>query len=151
MIGALIAFELRRRLKLVSSYVYAVVLFAGGLFLMMSAGGVFRGVAVSSSNERVMANAPTQLFGTTLLVALFGLFTVAAVFGQAASQDFSQNTWMLVFTRNVRKGPYLLGRFFGAFLFSAALFLAIAAGQLCGTLVVALVHGESLGPFSLGA
>ncbi len=151
MTRALVGFELKRRLKSLSTYVYALVLFAAGFFLMLGAGGVFRGVAISAGNERVMANSPHSLFGDISLVALFGLFTVAAVFGQAAYQDFGQGTWSLVFTKNVSKRQYLTGRFLGAWLFSAALFVAIGAGLLFGSGVVHFVRPESLGPTSLGA
>src|SRR5688572_23611919 len=115
---------------MLSTYVYAVVLFAAGFFMMLAAGGAFSSVAVASGNERVTANSPQSLFGTISLVALLGLFTVAAIFGQAAYQDFGHNTWMLVFTKNVKKGTYLVGRFLGAFVFSSVLFLSIGMGQL---------------------
>jgi ABC-2 type transport system permease protein len=147
-IAAFVGFELRRRLKVASTYVYALVLFASGFFMMLASGGVFRSVAVATSNERVMVNSPHSLFSTIGVIALFGLFTVAAVFGQAAYQDFGNDTFTLIFTKNVKKGPYLVGRFLGAFVFSAVLFLAIAFGQLCGSLVVFFVHPESLGKTS---
>src|SRR5205085_12507583 len=84
----------------------------------------------------------------TALIGLFGIFTVAAVFGQAAYQDFGNDTFALIFTKNVKKGTYLAGRFLGAFVFSAVLFLAIAFGQLCGSVVVRFSHTERLGPTS---
>jgi ABC-2 type transport system permease protein len=148
-IRAIVAFELLRRMKMLSTYVYAAVLFAAGFFMMLAAGGAFSSVAVSSGNERVVANSPQQLFGTISLVALLGLFTVGAIFGQAAYQDFGHNTWMLVFTKNVRKATYLVGRFLGAFVFSAVLFLAIGAGQLAGSLVLHFIRPDSIGPTSL--
>jgi len=149
MLGALIGFELKRRLKQLSTYVYAVVLFAAAFFMMLASGGVFRSVAVASGNERVFANSPHTLFSTTGIIALFGLFTVAAVFGQAAYQDFGHNTWMIVFTTNVKKPVYLLGRFLGAFLFSCGLFLSIGAGQLAGAGVVYFVSPDHLGGLGL--
>lgn len=151
MIAGLVGFELRRRSKLASTYVYAVILFASGFFMMLASGGVFRSVAVSTSNERVMSNSPHSLFSTIGIIALFGLFTVAAIFGQAAYQDFGNDTFALIFTKNVKKGVYLVGRFSGAFVFSAVLFLTIALGQLSGSLIVHLVRPDSLGPTSPAA
>ena len=69
---------------------------------------------------------------------------VAAVFGQAASQDFNHGTWMLIFTKKVKKAPYLLGRFAGAFIFSALLMLAILPGLLLGVAVVWVVDASQL-------
>jgi ABC-2 type transport system permease protein len=150
-IGAFVGFELRRRAKLVSTWIYALILFAAGFFMMLASGGVFRSVAVATSNDRVMANSPHALFSTIGIVALFGLFTVAAIFGQAAYEDFGNNTFALIFTKNVKKVPYLVGRFLGAFIFAAVLFLVIGFGQLCGSVVVRFVHPESLGPTSAAA
>ncbi|MBX3233289.1 MAG: hypothetical protein KIT84_33375 [Labilithrix sp.] len=146
MLRALISFELVRRLKMLSTYVYGLILFASGFFLMLASGGAFSSVAVSSGNERVAANSPQLLFGNTALIALLGIFTVAAIFGQAAYQDFGHGTWMIIFTKNVKKGPYLLGRFLGAFVFSALLFLAIGLGLGTASIVIWKLHPENLGP-----
>lgn len=149
MIASLISFELRRRLKMLSTYVFALVLFAAGLFLMAANAGLLKGMTAGAGSERVTANGPYSVFGNQNVMALLGLFMVAAVFGQAASQDFTTGTWSLIFTRNVKKAPYLLGRFFGAYLFSGTLFLAIAGGQLFGALVAQLVDPAQLGPHRL--
>ncbi|MFZ5444983.1 MAG: M1 family aminopeptidase [Myxococcota bacterium] len=150
MLGALIGFELRRRLKLLSSYVYAAVLFASGAFVMAVNAGLFKGMSASAGSERIHANGPYSVFGNQSVVALLGLFTVAAIFGQAASQDFNFGTWPLIFTRNVRKRTYLAGRFFGAYLFSALLFLAIPLGQAFAALAAQLVDDSMLGPHRVG-
>ncbi|HZI12115.1 MAG TPA: hypothetical protein VE153_17145, partial [Myxococcus sp.] len=110
MFSALVFFELRRRVKMISTWVYAVVLAGAGLMSMMAAGGVFKSVSATAGAERVGANSPHTLYSFIAMLALFGLFMVAAVFGQAAYQDFGHNTWMLIFTKNVKKAPYLLGR-----------------------------------------
>lgn len=146
MIRALIVFELVRRLKVVSTYVYALLLFGAGFLMMLAAGGTFSSVTVATGNERVYANSPQSLFGTIGIVALFGIFTVAAIFGQAAYQDFGHGTWMIIFTKNVRKTPYLIGRFLGAFLFSCLLFLSIGLGQALGAVVVHFTHPAMIGP-----
>jgi hypothetical protein len=74
---------------------------------------------------------------------------VGAIFGQAAHEDFEHGTWQLIFTRNVQPAKYLLGRFLGAWLFACGLMLSIAAGQLLGTGVVALVEPKELTTFNL--
>ena len=43
---------------------------------------------------------------------------------------------MIIFTKNVKKRPYLIGRFLGAFIFSALLFLTIGAGLGAASVVV---------------
>ncbi len=135
MFSALVLFELRRRVKMISTWVYALVLAGAGLLSLLAAGGVFKGVSASAGAERILANSPYTLHSFITMLALFGLLMVAAVFGQAAYQDFGHNTWMLIFTKNVKKAPYLLGRFLGAYVFSAVLLLAIVPGAALGVLV----------------
>jgi len=77
MIAALIAFELRRRLKMLSTYVFALVLFASGLFLMAANSGLLKGMTAGAGSERVNANGPYSVFGHQNVMALLGLFTAA--------------------------------------------------------------------------
>jgi ABC-2 type transport system permease protein len=145
MIFELIRFELVRRMKMLSTYIFAALNFAMGLFLMMNAAGVFKSVAVTGGNERVFANSPHSLFASINALSLLALFTVAAVFGQAAAQDFGSNTWMLIFTKNIKKSHYLIGRFLGAYVFSLGLFLFLGLGLFAGTLVAQVVDGSLIG------
>jgi ABC-2 type transport system permease protein len=147
----LIRFELVRRMKMLSTYIFAALNFAMGLFLMLAATGFFKSVSTSSGNERVFANSPHSLFANINALSLLALFTVAAVFGQAASQDFVSNTWMLIFTKNIRKSHYLIGRFLGAYIFSFALFLFLGLGLFAGSVVARVVDASLLGPDSLSA
>ncbi len=149
MLRAFIGFELRRRLKMFSSYVYAVVLFLGGLFLMAANAGLFKGLSTSTGSERIHANGPQTVFANLQVMSLLGLFTVAAIFGQAAYQDFGTGTWPLIFTRNVKKVDYLLGRFLGAFLFSGGLYLAIGAGMMFGAALAQVIDPAQLGEHRL--
>ncbi|WP_426752482.1 ABC transporter permease/M1 family aminopeptidase [Myxococcus sp. Y35] len=151
MFSALLIFELKRRVKMISTWIYALLLAAAAGVITLGIGAVFKGFAVASGPELVRINSPHSVFDLTTGVAYAGLFMVAAVFGQAAYQDFGHNTWMLVFTKNVKKAPYLLGRFLGAYLFSAVLMLAILPGLMLGAVGVWMVDAESLAPFSLAA
>jgi ABC-2 type transport system permease protein len=145
MIGALIGFELRRRLKMLSSYVYAGVLFASGFFLMAASAGLFKSLSTSSGSERIHANSPHSVFANLNVMGLMGLFMVAAIFGQAAYQDFGTGMWPLIFTRNIKKSTYLMGRFLGAFVFSAVLFLAIGVGMAFAAGAAQFIDASQLG------
>ena len=144
MFSALVFFELRRRVKMLSTWVYAAVLAGASLLITLASGGVFKSVSVSSGAERVLVNSPHSLFAVISALAFFGLLMLAAIFGQAAYQDFGHGTWMLIFTKNVKKVPYLLGRFLGAYVFSALLLLAILPGLAVGLLVVRLMDPSQL-------
>ncbi|AKQ65910.1 membrane protein, putative [Myxococcus hansupus] len=149
MFTALLTFELRRRVKMISTWVYAAVLATAAALMTLAIGAVFKGFSVASGPELVRVNSPHTVFNFTTSLAYFGLFMVAAVFGQAAYQDFGHNTWMLIFTKNVKKTPYLLGRFLGAYLFSAVLMLAIIPGLLVGAAGVWVVDADRLTSFRL--
>jgi ABC-2 type transport system permease protein len=149
MLLALISFELRRRLKMLSTYIYALILSGIGLFLMLAASGVFKSLSTSNGSERIHSNSPVAVFENMTITALFGLFTVAAVFGQAATQDFTFGTWSIIFTRKLKKSTYVLGRFLGAFLFSGVLFAGIGAGQFLGALIAQLIDPAHLGAHRL--
>ncbi|MBZ4421916.1 M1 family aminopeptidase [Myxococcus sp. RHSTA-1-4] len=144
MFSALVFFELRRRVKMISTWVYALVLGGAGLLMALATGGVFKSFSAGSGAERVLANSPHSLFGLITTIAFFGLLMVAAIFGQAACQDFGHNTWMLIFTKNVKKAPYLLGRFLGAYVLSALLMLAILPGLALGLGVAYLMDPTQL-------
>lgn len=146
MIGALISFELRRRLTMLSTYIFAALLFAGSVFSMLASAGAFKAISVSSGPERVHANSPHQLYGMMGGLGLLALFLVAAIFGQAVHQDFGHRTWMLIFSKNVKKAPYLSGRFLGALVFSALLFLTIPLGFWSAAAVMSFVDPSKLGP-----
>nr|APZ78725.1 membrane protein [Myxococcus sp.] len=149
MLLALLTFELRRRLKMLSTWVYALVLASAALLITLAMGGVFKSVAVSTGTELVRVNGPYTVHNFVTVLSHYGLLMVAAIFGQAAYQDFGHNTWMLIFTKKVKKGPYLLGRFLGAYVFSALLMLSIIPGLLVGAAGVWLVDPQRLAPFQV--
>jgi ABC-type transport system involved in multi-copper enzyme maturation permease subunit len=155
MFSAIVIFELRRRLKMLSTYVYGAVLGGISLFLSLSAAGAFKGISTAAGSERVDSNGALSVSGNESIIALLGLFTVAAVFGQAATQDFNHGTWMIVFTRKIKKSTYVLGRFVGAWLFASFIYLAIPAGLLLGALIakglltVHVIDSALLGPMRL--
>jgi ABC-type transport system involved in multi-copper enzyme maturation permease subunit len=145
-IWSIARFELTRRKKMLSTYIYAAALFGGAMLLELAAGGAFSGVSANSGQEKVFANSPQSLFVFTSTVALFGLFTVAPVFGHAAAQDFVHDTWMLVFTKNIKRGTYLIGRFLGAWIFSSLLMISIGLGLFVAALICKKLDPTQIGP-----
>ncbi|HWO08915.1 MAG TPA: M1 family aminopeptidase [Polyangiaceae bacterium] len=129
------AFELSRRRRMLSSYVYVAVLFAFGLMSMLASGGAFASVAVGVGSDRVHANAPELLHGLILSLSHFGLIITAAVFGQAVHQDVETGFAPILLTTGVGKLSYLGGRFVGALGFMALLFTSIGLGLWVGSLM----------------
>ena len=123
-------FELSRRRRMLSTYVYFSVLFAFGLLSMLAAGGAFSSVSVGVGSDKVHANAPELVHGLLLTLSHFGLIITAAVFGQAVHQDTETGFAPLLLTTGVSKGSYLGGRFVGALAFVPALALGPIAEHL---------------------
>ena len=142
---AIAVFELRRRRGMLSSYVYAVVLFACGLLAMLAAGGAFASVSAGLGADKVHANAPEFIHGLVSTISHFGLMITAAVFGQAVHQDVESGFAPILFTTGMRKGSYLAGRFLGAFAFVCLVFASISLGLWFGS-VMPFLEPTSLGP-----
>jgi len=68
MLGALIGFELRRRLKMLSSYIYAAILAASGFLLMAMNAGLFKSLSTATGSERIHANGPFSVFANINLM-----------------------------------------------------------------------------------
>jgi ABC-2 type transport system permease protein len=128
-------FELRKRRRMLSSYVYFVVLFACGWLSMLATGGAFSSVSVATGSDKVYANAPEVLHAFVAMLSHFGVFISAAVFGQALHQDVEAGLGPLIFTTGVGKRSYLAGRYLGALAFALLLFTSIALGLWVGTLM----------------
>jgi ABC-2 type transport system permease protein len=126
------AFELKKRARMLSTYVYFATLFSGGLLSMMAAGGAFSSITVGLGSDKVYANAPEVLQAFTALLSHFGLPITAAVFGQAVYQDVEARLESLLFTTGVDKVSYLAGRFLGALVLVVCLFSSIGLGLWIG-------------------
>ena len=150
MLIAIASFELRKRFRLLSTYVYALVLFALGFLAMIAAGGAFSSVSVGLGADKVHANAPMALNGLITIFCHLGVLITASIFGQALHQDRETRIDSLFFSAPVRKIDYLGGRFLGAVVFSFAIFLAIAAGLWFGT-IMPFVEKTAFGPNHLAA
>jgi hypothetical protein len=72
MLLGIIGFELRRRRRMLSSYLYFGGLFVLALLVMLMAGGVFTGSALSFGPERSNANAPRFLHLLITVLSHFG-------------------------------------------------------------------------------
>jgi ABC-type transport system involved in multi-copper enzyme maturation permease subunit len=137
MIRTIAWFEIRKRLRHISTYVY-FGLFCSLAFLMtIAAGGAFQSanVIVGGSGGKTMVNSPFVIFTLTSALSYFGLLVTAAIMGDAVYQDFYYRTYAFFFTAPIRKFEYLFGRFLGAALVLAGIFASIALGCWLGSLM----------------
>ncbi len=133
---AIASFELRRRLRMRSTYVYFGIFFVLGMLFTAIAGGCFPNAAVDfGAGGKVPANAPWSLLLLTMVGGYLGTMITAAIAGRATFQDVDHRTTSFFFTAPISKWDYLGGRYLGAFLSAAVLYPGIALGAFAATLL----------------
>lgn len=142
-------FELRQRLKLLSTWVYFGVFFALACLAMNAAGGAFKSVVVGTGGK-VLANSPFTLVNVFTMLGLCGISITGGVMGQSVHQDFAHGTHPLFFTTPISRTQYLLGRYLGAFLTLLVIFSSIGLGARFGASMPSLQE-ELVGPNAFGS
>jgi len=134
MIALIARFEVAKRLRMFSTYVYFALFFALSFLLMISAAGAFKSVSVGmGSGGKVYSNSPYSLNQFITIFSYFGLLVISALTGQAVHQDYEAGISPLFFTTPVKKGSYLAGRFLGALLVLLLIFSSIGLGLSLGS------------------
>jgi len=125
-------FELRVRLRMISTWVYFVLYAFLAGFWMVAAGGGLEHASLSVGSEKVFINAPYPLAVAITVLGFTGVTVIAAVLGRSVQQDFEYGTFHFLFTAPIRKRDYFFGRFLGAYLTLALVFTGIAIGLQLG-------------------
>jgi len=142
-------FEARQRFRLLSTWVYFLMFLSLSTLWVGAAGGAFKNATVSFGG-RVLINAPMPIMFTASALACLGVVVVAAMMGRAVQQDFEYDMHHFFFTAPIRKHQYMLGRFLGAWLVLAVIFLSVPLGHVLGTWLPG-VDPDRLGPFRFQA
>jgi ABC-2 type transport system permease protein len=127
-------FELRQRMKLLSTYVYFGMFFVIAMLWMAAAGGLFKGASVTFGSK-IFINAPLPLAIAVTILGYLGIVVVAAMMGRSVQQDFEHDIHHFFFTAPIKKHQYLLGRFIGAYLTLVFIFSSISLGTWLATLL----------------
>lgn len=125
-------FELVRRIRMLSTYVYFATFLAAGAFFTIAAGGGLPNANVSFGSSKVFINAPYALNQTITALGYLGVLVTAAMMGRAVQQDFEHETFHFFFTSPVSPRQYLAGRFLGTAITLTAIFSSIAIGCFLG-------------------
>jgi hypothetical protein len=126
MVGTIAAFEVRQRLRRISTYVYFVVLFFLATWFTLASAGALSNASVDyGTGGRVLTNSPYVLCEIMLVISSFGVVITAALAGQATYQDVDNNSTPFFFTAPISKFDYLIGRFLGSLTLQVIIFSAI--------------------------
>lgn len=146
---AIARFEMRQRLRQLSTWVYFGAFVALAMLWTAAAGGVFKD-AVIAFGSRVLIDAPRQVALSTAFLGCLGVVVTAAVMGRAVQQDFEHEMHHFFFSAPIGKYAYVFGRFLGAWAVLALIFGGIVLGAWLGTLVPG-IDPDRLGGASPGA
>ena len=87
MLPSIMLFEVTRRARMLSTWVYMLVFFVLGFLLMCAAADVFRGASVNFGGAgKVMANSPYSVMQLVALLSYLATPVVAALMGNAVYQ-----------------------------------------------------------------
>src|SRR5579875_66781 len=112
----LFLFEIKYRLRDVSTYVYFLIWFAMTFFSISANDfGPF-------GASRILRNGPYALTLYCLQFTAFGMIIISAIFGTSILRDFQRDTYQLIFTKPISKWAYLGGRWAGSFVVSVLVF-----------------------------
>jgi ABC-2 type transport system permease protein len=126
MLWQVIKFELKYRFNRPATYIY----FALWFLLAFLAIACSSFIQVGGAIGKVKVNASLTLFNYAGIFSLIpGLFIASAVMGVPILRDFEHKMESLIFTTNISKTSYLVGRFLGSFI----ILLLISSSFIWGT------------------
>src|ERR1700751_4307287 len=129
MFWEIFTFELRLRLKSISTYIYFLGWFAFSFLCVASESFG----PVGFSNGKVLLNGPYANSYNDFGACLFGIIIIAAIFGTSILRDFQRDTFQILFTKPVSKFAYLGGRWAGSFVTTLFAFSGMIFGAWFGT------------------
>jgi ABC-2 type transport system permease protein len=134
MVLTIASFEVRQRLRRISTYVYFLVFVAMGCFFGAIAGGAIPGSSIEfGTGGKVLVNSPFALNTIISYVTFFGLVITAAIAGQATYQDVHANSTAFFYTAPITKFDYLAGRYLGALAIQICIFTSVGVGAWVAT------------------
>jgi ABC-2 type transport system permease protein len=121
------SFELKFRLKSLSTYVYFTLWFFLSFFAVAAQD------FINIGNDKILLNGPFSNTVLQILFSFFGVLVIAAIFGTSILRDFQRDTYQLIFTKPVSKFAYLGGRWAGSFVTTVFAFSGLLFGETAGT------------------
>jgi ABC-2 type transport system permease protein len=125
MFRELFLFEIKYRLKRISTYVYFAIWFFMAFFTVSARN-------FGPGGGKVLKNGPYLDTLMAVQFSAFGIVIVSAIFGTSILRDFQENTYSFFFTTPIKKLAYLGGRWLGSFVICVLVFSGLIWGALIG-------------------
>ena len=133
MVLTIASFEVRQRLRRISTYIYFLVFLTLSIFFVCMAGGAVSGASVDfGTGGKIWLNSPYALNVITMYVTFLGIVVTGAIAGQATYQDIDSHIKDLFYTAPITKFDYLAGRFLGALVIQILIFSSVGIGAYIG-------------------
>ena len=133
MVLTIASFEVRQRLRRISTYIYFLVFLSLSIFFVCMAGGAVSGATVDfGTGGKIWLNSPYALNVITMYITFLGIVVTGAIAGQATYQDIDSHIKDLFYTAPITKLDYLAGRFLGALVVQILIFSSIGIGAYIG-------------------
>ena len=143
--AALALFEVRTRLRRVSTWVYFAIFFALAMLWVAAAGGAIPGAIVSFGSGKVYINSPYAIAQTTAFIGMAALTVIGAIMGRGIQQDAEHRTEAFFHAAPISKLAYLGGRYAGAAAVLLVVLSSIALGSFAG-LAIPGIDPDRIGP-----
>ena len=132
-----VRFELAYYGSRISTWVYFGIFLGLSVLLIGLFGGAFPNAqaGIMGSGGNVHVNSPWVITLVTGIMSLFGVLVTAALLGNAVFRDFETGMHPLFYTAPITRASYLGGRFVGALLVNALVFLGMPLGLMLGSVM----------------
>ncbi len=127
---AFLRFELRYRLRQPAVYIFSFI-FALLMFGAMTSDAV----VIGGATGQTAINAPFVITQMLSIMSVVSVVLVTAFVSTAVTRDFELGSDALFFTKPIRKGDFLAGRFLGAVIVAGIAMTAAALGLAVGTMM----------------
>jgi ABC-2 type transport system permease protein len=126
-------FEFRSRMRMISTWVYFLMYAAIAGLWMAAAGGAIGDATISFGGDKILINGSYSLGMAIGILGFTGVTVIASLVGRSVQQDFEHQTYHFFYSAPIAKRDYFFGRFLGACLCLAIVFLGIVVGISIGT------------------
>jgi ABC-2 type transport system permease protein len=133
MVLTIASFEVRQRLRRISTYIYFLIFLALSVLFTCMAGGAISNATVDfGTGGKIWLNSPYALNVITMYITFLGIVVTAAIAGQTTYQDTDSHITDLFYTAPITKFDYLAGRFLGALVVQILIFSSVGIGAYIG-------------------
>jgi ABC-2 type transport system permease protein len=133
MVFTIASFELRQRLRRISTYIYFFIFLGLSILFTCMSGGAISGATVDfGTGGKIWLNSPYALNVIIMYITFLGIVVTGAIAGQATYQDTDSHISDLFYTSPITKFDYLGGRFLGALAVQILIFSSVGIGAYVG-------------------